>query len=223
MSEVSAVGKVGKTIGSVFKGISSAITGAMGPLGMMIDLFGQLGIIQPLLDLLNMFVSILGTAFMPAMMLLMDAIVPLIPPFQELTTALTPIITLLMSMIMQSSGLNFILSLITPALQILTQALNFILPPFQQIATIFTNMTPENLIASLTQIGSIIVGLFTSINWVEVGTTLLNMIVSALAGLGQMITTIFNSIDWAAVGQSVLDGVSSALNSAGNAIVDFFT
>jgi hypothetical protein len=145
----------------VFGVLKNAVSGMLGPIGVFIQILEALGIMEPLNELMQGFIGILGTGFMPVILLLINAITPLIPPFQMLIQALTPLITIVMSFMLPINLINAVMPYLIVGMTYLSNALNTINPLIQAFQTALNAMTLPDWVG-LIQSGFAAVGDFFS-------------------------------------------------------------
>jgi phage-related protein len=102
-----------------------------------------LGIVEPIFDILNAFVSLLGVAFMPIVTQIIQLLIPFLPTMQQLGLALQPFVTLLVNMLTPLGLLNIALPYVNIALVGLTNALNAV--NWENVQNWFSNLPSQIL------------------------------------------------------------------------------
>lgn len=105
-------------------GIGKAMKASLGAIGTLMSVLEALGIAQPIFDILNALFSMIGMAFMPIVMQIVNMLTPFLPTFQALMIALTPLIGIIVNVLVPLQALSLILPYINAGIVLLTDALN---------------------------------------------------------------------------------------------------
>ena len=136
--------KLSKTTKSLMKSMGKSAMASAGPIGALVMVIQSLGFLEPILNVLSGFIGMLSGALAPILMMVIDFLIKLMPPFQDLMDALSPIFEIL------AESLTPILEVVGNLFGSLIYAL---IPLFNLIGPLtdifFTFFAPLDLIAGL--------------------------------------------------------------------------
>ncbi len=116
--------KIGGILTKTFKMVGSGITKALGPLGVLLEVLQALGVAEPILEVMNAFISLLGIAFMPVVMDFVNMLTPLLPTVAALSLALQPLVSIIVSLTTNIGLFQLALPYLNTAITALTDVLN---------------------------------------------------------------------------------------------------
>ncbi len=173
---------------------------------------------------------------LPAAMTLLDGLLGAISSnMQPLISTATNVVTSLAGFLASNAGKliaaarNLLTGLVSGISQALPQLVPAALSIIGELAAGLVEAVPE-LIAQIPAIfGGIIEGI-ANMDWLALGSRLLNAIKNGLASIGSTLQTLFedgkqlvSEIDWASVGSAIKAGVTAALDAAGSWLSSLFS
>ncbi|MHA1277085.1 MAG: phage tail protein [Candidatus Helarchaeota archaeon] len=152
------------------KGVFASMKGALGPILALTGALQAMGILEPLFDIFNSFMEILGMAFMPLVDPLMNFLEKLLPVFEDLSPALEEVVQTI------ADNLEPILDELIPLFYSLTDVIIMLLPYLPGLIDfLFELMKQTSLLIPTIQTLTEIFNWFASLNLSAVGDFFRNM------------------------------------------------